>query len=75
MTSEVLAANMRQAMRLLDWEVRDLFVRTFAYGNVGTEADVGEHLRSANHLSPAQSAVVGAALNDALADIGSSLRV
>lgn len=75
MTSDEVLAKTQHALQLLDWELRDLFIRTFAYGNAGTEADVREHLRTGNHLTAAQLAVVDSALNDALRDIGSSFRV
>jgi hypothetical protein len=66
---------MQDAMTVLHWEVRDLFINAFAYGNVGTERDVVEHLRSGNHLTAGQRAVVAAAFNDALLAIGHPLRV
>ena len=75
MTTERVAANLQEAMALLHWELRDLFISALAYGMVGTEADVREHLRTGNHLSAAQSAVIGAALNDALMHIDSTFRV
>ena len=75
MTTDEVLANTRHALQLLDWGLRDLFLRTFAYGNVGAEADVTEHLRTGTHLTAAQLAVVDAVLDDALMDIGSSFRV
>lgn len=70
-----LAAATKVAMGLLHWELRDLFLNTFAYGSVGTEADVAEHLRTGDHLSPTQASVLHATLNDALRDINSTFRV
>lgn len=73
--NEKVAADTQKAMTLLHWELRDLFINTFAYGNAGTEADVAEHLRTGDHVTPAQAAVIQAALNDALRGINSPFRV
>ena len=75
MTTERVAADLQEAMALLHWELRDLFISALAYGMVGTEADVREHLRTGNHLPPARATVIRATLNDALMGIGSSFRV
>lgn len=52
-----------------------MFINTFAYGNAGTEADVAERLRSGDHVTPAQAAIIHATLNDGLRDINSAFRV
>ena len=75
MSNEQLVADVRRDMTLLHWELRDLFISSFAYGSAGAEADVAEHLRTGNHLTPAQSAIIHATLNDALMDIDSPFRV
>ena len=75
MSDDALVAVMQEAMTLLHWELRDLFNNTFAYGNVGTEAELSAHLRSGNHLDAAQSNIVLATLNDGLHAIGDPLRL
>ena len=70
MSDDELLVAVQEAMTLLHWGLRDLFISTFAYGNVGTEADLAHHLSSGNHLTPAQADVVVATLNDALRGIG-----
>lgn len=62
-------------MALLHRELRDLFINTIAYGNVGTEAALARHLLSRRHLTPAREAVVVATLNDALLAIGDPMRL
>ena len=75
MIDEQLADKVRDAMEILHWELRDLFINTFAYGSVGTEAQVAEHLSTGNTLNAAQAAVIIATLNDALLSINSTFRV
>ncbi len=64
------ACDVRAAMEQLGWNVRDLYVATFAYGSVGGEQDLFLHLATGNHLGPPEVAILVAALNDALMDRG-----
>ena len=57
-----------EALDRLGWSAHDLWVATFGYGDVGTFADLTQHLASGNHLGPAAVACIAAALNDALLD-------
>ena len=75
MSDDRLAGKVQDAMTILHWELRDLFINTLAYGSAGTEAQVAEHLRTGNTLNAAQAAVIIATLNDALISIDSTFRV
>ena len=65
----------RVAMNKLHWGARELYLASFAYGNVGDENDVRLHLVTGDHLGPAGRSVLTAALNDALIDRGDPFRV
>jgi hypothetical protein len=55
----------QRAMQRLGWTVHDLYLATLHYGDVGTEADVEEHMRTGDHLPPAKKVFIAAALWDA----------
>jgi len=56
----------------LGWGVFELWSAAIGLGDVGTVADVREHLASGNHLSEAQHTVLVAALHDGLLDADAS---
>ena len=60
----VFDAELR-AMGRLKWSASDLYVATVRFGDVGTEADIAEHMRTGNHLPPEKRVLVTAALWDA----------
>lgn len=65
----------REAMDRLQWDPRDLYVACFQYGDVGTEADLGEHLATGRHLRPEQHVVLLVALNEGLMVRGDPHRI
>ena len=67
--------SIRQAMGRLYWDVRDLYIACFQYGDIGTEADLREHLDTGRHLRPEQHVVLVVALNEGLMAQGDPLRI
>ena len=65
----------REAMERLYWDVRDLDIACFQYGDIGTEADLRAHLETGSHLRPEQHVVLVVALNDGLRAQGDPLRI
>lgn len=64
-----------EAMARLDWELRDLFISSLQYGEIGTEAGLGTHLETGEGLTQVQLDIVAAALNDGLLVRGDPFRV
>jgi len=62
--------DMDEQMARLGWGVAALWSAAIRLGDVGSVADVREHLESGNHLSDAQHMVLVAALRDGLLDAG-----
>lgn len=60
----VFQAELR-AIERLGWTAQQVFVAAIEYGNVGTAADVAEHLRTGDHLPAEKKALIAAALWDA----------
>jgi hypothetical protein len=74
-TGGALADKLQTAMELLHWAPRDLVAAAAGYGDVGTPADVELHLLSGCQLTPPQSSVLVATLNDALMAADDPFRV
>ncbi len=68
-------ASIREAMERLYWDVRDLYIACFQYGDIGTEADLREHLDTGRHLRPEQHVVLVVALNEELLAQGDPHRI
>ena len=67
--------SVHAAMNRLHWHLRDLFIATLQYGDIGTEADLREYLDTGDHLTPAQRRLVVATLNDGLLMQGDLFRI
>ena len=67
--------SVHTAMERLHWDLRDLFIATLQYGNIGTEADLRKYLDTGDHLTPAQRGLVVATLNDGLLIQGDPFRI
>ncbi|CAA9217636.1 MAG: hypothetical protein AVDCRST_MAG20-450 [uncultured Acidimicrobiales bacterium] len=64
-----------EAMSRLHWELRDLFISSLQFGEIGTEAALRAHLATGEGLTPMQLDVVVAALNDGLLIRGDPFRI
>ena len=67
--------SVHAALERLHWDLRGLFIATFQYGHIGTEADLCEYLDTGAHLTPTQRSLVVATLNDGLLISGDSFRI
>jgi hypothetical protein len=63
------------AMDRLYWDVRDLYITCSQYGDIGTEADLREHLVTGRRLRPEQHVVLVVAVNEGLMSQGDPHRV
>ena len=70
-----LQTTIAEAMSRLHWELRDLFISSLQYGEVGTEADLGAYLVTGEGLTPGRVGVIVATLNDGLLERGDSVRI
>jgi hypothetical protein len=68
-------AAIGEAMARLDWELRDLFISSLGYGEIGTEAGLGAHLATGRGLTRVQLDVIIATLNDGLLGRGDPFRI
>ena len=68
-------ATIKAAMERLYWDVRDLYITCFQYGDIGTEADLREHLATGRHLRPEQHVVLVVAINEGLMAQGDPRRI
>ena len=68
-------APIKEAMERLYWDVRDLYIACFQYGDIGTEADLRQHLDTGRHLRPEQHVILVVALNEGLMAQGDPLRI
>jgi hypothetical protein len=60
----VFQAELR-AIERLGWTTQQVFSAAIQYGDVGSEDDVAEHLRTGDHLPPEKKTFIAAALWDA----------
>jgi len=65
----------REAMDRLYRDPRDLDIACFQYGDIGTEADLREHLATGRHLQPEQHVVLVVALDEGLMGRGDPHRI
>ena len=68
-------APIREAMERLYWDVRDLYIACFQYGDIGTEADLREHLRTGRRLRSEQHVILVVAVNEGLMAQGDQHRI